>query len=264
MPRNRGYPLVHYHELRLYRAVQHLESLETELHRWLATDPVPVVKEFDAKRSEYVFTVHDFPRPPVEFGLIIGDLVHNVRAALDNLTFALAQGEFGGVLPTKVAEKVGFPIAGDRPLGKTARREKLKPLPAAARKIVEDVQPYKRGDAFRYDPLWWLRELSNIDKHRALHLTFSANVGFKINPVNCEAYNRGFYGNRPLEGRTEIARIFVIPEDPSKEMDVEFEPTFEIAFERRPPGEGNLVLPMLGDMISHVSEEVIRPLEAHL
>ncbi len=50
------------------------------------------------------------PPPTAELSLIIGDCIHNVRSALDNLAFELTLAYKGAPLPSSVETSSQFPI----------------------------------------------------------------------------------------------------------------------------------------------------------
>jgi hypothetical protein len=78
------------HDLKLYRALQHIERLEVEVERWLGGYPYSLTVEFDPERSENCIWINPLRKPPIEFSLIIGERLHNLRSALDSLVYALA------------------------------------------------------------------------------------------------------------------------------------------------------------------------------
>src|SRR5687767_14839123 len=88
----------HNHELKLNRAVQHLERLEAEIKRWVGGHPYFLVSEFDPERGEHGVWIRPEGEPPAEFGILIGDCLHNLRSALDSLAYDLARTYQGGSL----------------------------------------------------------------------------------------------------------------------------------------------------------------------
>jgi hypothetical protein len=105
---------------------------------------------------------------------MIGDYVHNARSALDQVIFAISYSrnpdEFANDRTTS------FPIFNDRDAFNRPRRNRpalheIRGIPPDAKAIVEGLQPYHRGKDAASDPLWLVHEMSNIDKHRNIHLT---------------------------------------------------------------------------------------------
>jgi hypothetical protein len=63
-----------------------------------------------------------------------------------------------------------FPIFSDSKRYAEGAPSRVASLPGAAQKIIDSVQPFHKGSAYLEDPLWQLYTLSNIDKHRRLHV----------------------------------------------------------------------------------------------
>jgi hypothetical protein len=89
-------------------AQQHYDSLWPEIDTFQKRDDHRIVVEVNADEGEYVFRVFDLPTPHRDWGLRIGDCLHNARAALDYLMVRLyALGT--GIEPGDV-ESVQFPV----------------------------------------------------------------------------------------------------------------------------------------------------------
>jgi len=130
------------------------------------------------------------PIPTDPFSLVISDVIQNFRGCLEHLAYALTAA-FTKPLPEDVARDSQFPIIGDVDRkGNTGQGATLfqsqskcvRGMHPAAQLVIEGVQPYHRGNAFRNEPLWKLGALSNTDKHRTLHLAASYSKLFTINP----------------------------------------------------------------------------------
>jgi hypothetical protein len=111
-----------------------------------------------------------------EFGVWLGDLVHNIRSALDYCVYATAtEGGQGS------GEHAQFPIYDNRKewvkdIDERDPKRLPSPLsgvsPASAQyAIIEKAQPYHMPTANQRlrHPLFQLLRISNIDKHRTLH-----------------------------------------------------------------------------------------------
>lgn len=109
---------------------------------------------------------------PERWGVLLGDVFANFRAALDHTMWAAVVQHSG--LPGR-PEAVQFPIT--REPGKMKNpRAKLRPLVApAVWDLVEKVQPVHLDDPQRHE-LETLRWCSNVDKHRVLHATARSYV----------------------------------------------------------------------------------------
>jgi hypothetical protein len=103
--------------------------------------------------------------PRREWSLVIGDCVQNFRSALDHMVWQLAPESARIANPTALE----FPIFSDPSRYASAAPNRIRSVPAAAQKIIEAVQPFNHSERAK-DPLWQLHKLSNIDKHRRLHV----------------------------------------------------------------------------------------------
>ncbi len=109
-----------------------------------------------------------FLAPPRDCRLAFGDAVHQLRASLDRIVYALAQPQ---TTESKVLRKIHSPIYIDENLFNSSKgvshlRRLLSPDQFAA---ILDAQPFKRNPvASHTEWLWVLSELDNIDKHRTI------------------------------------------------------------------------------------------------
>ncbi len=145
------------HELKLDRASHHLDSFEAKVREWRERHTHRYESHFD-RESGKQFVYIRFPEPvPAEFRLIIGDCLHNLRSALDNLAYELAVRHHGSSpLPDPFDRWSEFPIFGDREWTVRERRNKIGCIHPRAQAIIKRLQPYTRGDKFTSDPLWML------------------------------------------------------------------------------------------------------------
>jgi hypothetical protein len=90
---------------KLDRADEHLESIETEVARFLYGKPYEVVGELNEEDRAWYFILRVHREPPVRLATLIGDTAHNLRSALDHLVWQLVEIS-GGTAGTTNA----FPI----------------------------------------------------------------------------------------------------------------------------------------------------------
>ncbi|HZJ49875.1 MAG TPA: hypothetical protein VFF07_03235 [Actinomycetota bacterium] len=200
------------------RAAEHLEGLDGEISR--QAKRLRVGGKFDMDRGEYQLFVISIPDIPPRWGAIVGDILHNLRSALDHLAFV---GSFGW-------EDSQFPIV-DSP-GEIGRNWRFKGtrdrVSSNMWALIERNQPYSGGHAqlaFGH-PLARLRDLSNEDKHRTLVGPFMANDPssmFIIRPVaDVELAGGGSQRVGPLKPGTPILSSQVRFTGLNPQMDVEF------------------------------------------
>lgn len=99
--------------------------------------------------------------PVVEFGVIAaaGDVLHNLRTALDHLAWQLVLANRN--VPTR---HTGFPIAESPSKLVSIFRKKVAGMRPEAKKAIKDLRPYNGGN----DPLWRIHYLDIVDKHKEL------------------------------------------------------------------------------------------------
>jgi hypothetical protein len=153
-------------ELKLARARMHAQTLGASVAEW-QSHPLSAHGEISEDRRKYKLVLDDFPVvPPVElWGMLIGDCVHNLRSALDNLCFSAARLKRD---PPADPRGIQFPIFDTREPYEGNAARTLKQLPDAAVRLLEHFQPFQKGaaDEIRKHSLMMLQHLSNQDKHR--------------------------------------------------------------------------------------------------
>jgi hypothetical protein len=136
-------------------AEKHLDNLEK-----LAKNCV-----FD---SEYIVRSHPNPQKrglqridkmPFDVILGAGDVIHNLRSALDHLAYNLVQ-----VAGNKPYSGTGFPIAESMTKYETVKARKVEGMSSDAKRAIDGLKPYRGGN----EPLWRIHDLDIVDKHRGL------------------------------------------------------------------------------------------------
>ncbi len=249
------------HQLKLERAAQHLHSLEIEVQRWAGTHPYTVAHEFDPERGQNILRVYAHSQPPVKLSLIISDCVHSLRSALDNLAYELAEAHTGKPLPSQIAEKSEFPIYKGRDGFEGNRKKKIGGIAPRAQAIIQRLQPYERGDYFESDPLWVLYNLSNIDKHRRLHLVMLAIPTSKVGGSNVRISQALSFDDTPIEHSAELASY--TPVNPSRKMEMQFRLEISVAF-CEGPAYAEAVVGTLSKIRDYILTRVIPPLRPFL
>jgi hypothetical protein len=277
------------HELKMDRAFEHVSRLDAEVKGWLNGNHHSVRPEGDPKTgTRWLATAEKPPRYPI--GVLIGDFLHNLRSSLDLLAYSLASA-YTSPLPGDLAETSEFPIFGDEDRSGTLGvghghfhkvRKNGHPAPGSglskirgwhpnAQAIIEGLQPYKRGNAYRSDPLWVLHDLARINRHRLLHTTVASFSGIGIDLGRSINVGTVFPGTiRSLGGTVEtdtpIAEFPPIgPVNPSQPMHVEIQPRLDVAFAQETPGvEEESVVETLYGLYTYVRGDVISALTPYL
>jgi hypothetical protein len=162
--------------VKLRQAEEHLSKFEVECNAYLETAHVELTYDSDTAAGTIKVVLHADSEPPMRLGAIVGDVLHNLRSALDSIAWETCQR--AGV-PEARESKVYFPI-GDDPAnwGSLAGRQ----LPSIDRedvKVFKALQPWywddqarSHGvqidvpDSARRHPLHKLHVLARNDRHR--------------------------------------------------------------------------------------------------
>jgi hypothetical protein len=154
--------------LKLVWARDHIDAIRDISWDYCESEPNVIIKHPDGSH-ELKFVV----RPPDTISVLAGEAIYQIRSALDHLAFQLVELNRGGVtLPLDWGEKCAFPLrvkSPKKPPEFNCFEGTLPGITEQAFTFIESVQPYNRSDVGV--SLGRLGILSNIDKHRHLHLT---------------------------------------------------------------------------------------------
>lgn len=179
----------------------------------------------DPWTREIVLTARVLKEPPSEAAsLIIADVVNSLRAALDNLVWALSVRANGPPPEDPIPRgdpwrTVAFPVVLDKNRWKDATDVRLRFVDPALHTRFHRLQPfYRRKNRPERDPLAILDELWNIDKHRHLHLaeSFLGLDGVKSNLQQ-------FFANSPPATTVRITKAKLVGEPPEKPIELNAE-----------------------------------------
>lgn len=158
-------------ELKLIRAAEHLKSIKRCIATYSAGKPHKIA--IKPKRKKQL----NIPKsPPKRISILAGEMVYQMRSALDHLTFEIIKLNPNiSAIDPDWREHCQFPLRLSLPPGKMpplAETEFIRNLPGISHKaftVIERMQPYY-GNGPANNMLELLANLSNIDKHRHLNL----------------------------------------------------------------------------------------------
>lgn len=156
-------------ELKLIRAGKHLRAIKRAIATYAASKPHKIVSKSKRKKKLNI------PKsPPREICILVGEMVYQMRSALDHLAFEMVKrNPSGKAPPVRWDENSQFPLWTTRPKILPAPynifTRSLPNISAKAFAFIESVQPYY-GNTAICNLLGFLAKLSNIDKHRHLHI----------------------------------------------------------------------------------------------
>jgi hypothetical protein len=148
------------------RAEKHLRDLEVVRDRFIDTKPYVILSEHDPQTGDHIFKIMDIQIPPAEIGLIAGDLIHNLRSALDHLAYQLVYAN--GNTHTR---QTAFPIWECATEYHTQRGRRVQGMAQRAIDAIDTTEPYKGGKG---EILWAIHDLDIADKHHAPLVTLLA------------------------------------------------------------------------------------------
>lgn len=252
--------------VKVNRAKEHVRDLETLVQRFLQTNPYTIVVQDEPDTGDRVFRVKVLRKPPLELAAIVGDAIHNLRAALDLLICELVRGEGEAVMDT-----TGFPVAKSAEAFKSGHLRKVKGAPKEAIDLIKRAKPYKGGN----EPLWRLHRLDIADKHRILIAVGSVHENVIVDagamfrefkaatlgidpseipsmPVAINPADKQW----PLKDGAEIYRIRTTVRESHEDEDVQF--TIGVAFGEGEVVQGELLVPTVHQLVDFV-EGFIEP-----
>jgi hypothetical protein len=254
------------YQLRLDRAAEHVEFIKSQERIWSQGNPCRVWTEPDLQSSYKVVWAEVLKPPPITLAPIVGDCLHNLRSALDNLAYELALAHKKGRMSKSIANDSAFPIFKTKSGFGDKGKRMIRGIHPDARAFIEGLQPYNRGNRpIATSTLWWLRELSNSDKHRLPHLAVAAPYQLTLVSTHARTLDAAEISTEPFEGRTVIAK-FDVPFGTYAEVSMQRPPTFGIVFGEDSPDfvQGFGVASTLTNIQRQITEMVVRPLIRYL
>lgn len=240
------------------RSLEHLKCLNEAAERFFDEDIDGIYRlhgDTNSQRTKHLFRIELLKElPTAEWGVIVGDAVHCLRTALDQLIYML------GIDPD---DNSAFPICRTEKEWVTRAPAALWSVPHPLIAAINRSQPYHRGNAANSHPLAILSALSNTDKHKFIPLT-------ALVPDEAEWNVSGTQGmashgkvrlktGRPLETGTVVAEMSFVSDNSGLEPQVYMDGhiTFRIAFGKSGvPASiaGKPLTPAFGEMGEAITE----------
>jgi hypothetical protein len=196
----------------LYRKLtEALDSKEDGFEAALHKEPHPKPHLYDPRPwTSVVLYIKNVPTLDTEFGLLMGEALHNFRGALDHAIWQIVNRGRSKRLVAGEARRIQFTMRPNRDeFTRAAKRELLDADPTIVA-LVERYQPYKRSDAGR--DIRRLQKVTNTDKHRVViptpSFTHMGQVDFKLIPRPGSEVElvRRLPQNMQIKAGTEIAK----------------------------------------------------------
>jgi hypothetical protein len=145
--------------LRLKRADELLDAFYSAIRAYIDRKPYFIPPELEREGNWRVQRIYVRESPDPEWAVVLSEVIHHLRSALDNLVWQLVI--LNGAEPYCRNQ---FPIYTKRAPSSNRVDEVLRGVQRAHRTRIEDMQPYLGGDAPIRRALAILVEASNADK----------------------------------------------------------------------------------------------------
>jgi hypothetical protein len=238
---------------KLTRANEHLEVLDTLIANFLEGNPYGFIGKFEVGQTEYVYRFVINAQPPLDILIPLGEALYQMRSSLDHLALGMNAKGNGRFLTTMEYESQ-FPIRKSRNAFQDRSPQKaIRWMTPDAKRAVKGLQPFN-GRHMPGHELWVLDKLFNIDKHRHLTVTGVALAWWGL-PAQRVGYEWIPAQRRAMKTGAEIGRF--VFDNPVKEVDVNPEFGFGVAFQKTGPARAAPVVPELRQILRFVQNTVI-------
>jgi hypothetical protein len=256
---------------KLGRADEHTQAIKSEIRRWRDSNPYLITREHNTDFTRHSLVAHVGIHPPlVRWSLMVGDVIHNLRSALDHLVYAIAVMESKGVIPLPGESNIMFPIRNSDTDFRSVEKKRLMSLRTESRTAIEACQPYNRKHSDLPPLLSVLEELEIADKHKLLQIAFTGQAQGEVGFVgNTEAgtHIEALANVGEIKEGTEV--VFYTCSRPVPDMKFDrFDLLFAVMLVHKPGPSGNdrtdvpsllaLLNKEVRDVIEKISNEVLR------
>lgn len=206
------------------RALEHHAALEREITPAFEGEchQIKSSAEYHPHIDYYVFQVIELPVEwRMRVAVMLGDLVHSLRSALEQLAWQLVLNHSGHPKTRKQKTRIEFPIKlNRRNLDSTYTFSKVSSSDQA---ILDLAQPYNGSGNPKLHSLAILQQLSNRDKHRLLNPILLQSNTFQVwredmTQIFFDVFSFEFLaGDKNLKVGTEIV-VCKLVRNPDDEM----------------------------------------------
>jgi hypothetical protein len=161
--------------IRIARAQEHIQDLETHIGRFFGEKPYTRIVEADPNGTHEIHKIRLTKRFPFRWRLLATEVIEHARASLDHATWATAY------LRTKNPNfRFGlFPFASDAAHLAAKIKGISKDCPPEIQALLAMFKPYKGGN----DLLFVLNDLCNLSKHALITFMASAWASGEIRSI---------------------------------------------------------------------------------
>lgn len=249
--------------IKVNRAHEHFTTIKGELDAWNGRKPYRLVPEVHANGAKHFLRVQLLEPIRPEWSVWLGEAIHDLRSALDQVVYQLSIEHMGRPLA-----KTQFPIFSKRKkFAETSKKfpggipgsglYQIRGLASGPHAFIEALQPYpQRHRRSVHRSLASLHDLWNQDKHRLVHLwglrftDAEVSVHGALPPASCLPY---FFTGRVLHDGAIAIKIACDP--PREDVQVGGPVIANIAIQGPGRGHGALSLwDLYGDVANVVAK----------
>lgn len=229
---------------RVERAEAHSKALSESWNSFLEDDTYSVESCVYHDGTGAIFVTPKYGISfPTSFSFQLGELLYQLRAALDGCVYAAAILDSGGKVPAK-PDRLEFPVC-DSHVQFAYNARKIAPLSEQRRLLIEAVQPYNTpkipaefmiGNYNR--SLLILNDWARKDRHRRLHVVGSwasgATPKLRI-PAGTRLVSMKAIGGAFLKDKCKIADFRIEGWKPSMNVQANPDLFIDVALDEAPP-----------------------------
>jgi hypothetical protein len=198
--------------MKVHRSAVLVGELRQKVHA-IEASPAEVETQIDpADPSCWIVRCSRAPWVDPNLGTIVGDIIHNLRSALDNLAWSVVQ--LGSDPRPKNPRRVEFPMYNSVEEFQADKDGRIPGIRDLDRQILERHQPYHNGDPFQH-PFRELDTLWNEDKHRVvvpvIGLALGSEVGASAAGGTVKSIQLTLPPGAAAKVGTEVCRVYVDP-----------------------------------------------------
>jgi hypothetical protein len=251
------------------RAYVHIQDLYNAMETFIGSKPYEDVHDFESQPGQHLVRFKIWERPEPWWSPIIGDIVHNVRSALDHLAWQLvirngrnpksARSQFPIVILDPFDPSVHrCPEAAKR--ARVSWKNQTRGMHKADIELLKRLQPYNGPDPPNEHPLARLSQFSNWDKHKEFHFPSQVFMDYHFRATMKDVRITLLYlksRGEALEHDEIIARYGVVATGPNPKLHMNPKGLFDVAFGEGSPLEGLGIKETLPTLINHVMEIIL-------
>jgi hypothetical protein len=163
--------------LKLARALELFMSLRSANDEFMQRAKIEVACRINAETRRPEYFVTTLPTLPPQIALIAGDVIHNLRSALDHAAVQCYLHAQGATAP--LPARVAFPVGDDESHFLNELTRRCQGMNPQAVQAITALRAFKGGN----DALWKLHRLDIIDKHLSIPTVLMSYTDMNLTPT---------------------------------------------------------------------------------